>query len=158
MRYPVSGLTDRLYRLGANELSALSYKRTTAVPCQADAAAQTAFLTDLLVPLLKVAEAGKAVAYFADAAHPPPNPPATQVRTEVGRERPLFAVSAHERVNHNAACNAHCPTQVHLDETDCINAQSTWELYQKLLIAHPEGPVHVVCDNARHYLNKALTA
>ena len=158
MRYSVSGLTDRLYWLGANALSALSYKRTTAVPCQADAAAQTAFLTDPLAPLLKVAEAGKAMVYFADAVHPTHNPRATQVRTEAGRERPLFTVSAHERVNHNAARNAHCPTQVHLNETDCVNAQSTWGLYQKLLIAHPEGPVHVICDNARHYLNKALTA
>ena len=119
MRYSVSGLTDRLYWLGANALSALSYKRTTAVPCQADAAAQTAFLTDPLAPLLKVAEAGKAMVYFADAVHPTHNPRATQVRTEAGRERPLFTVSAHERVNHNAARNAHCPTQVHLNETDC---------------------------------------
>ncbi|MEJ7660283.1 MAG: hypothetical protein WKG07_12055 [Hymenobacter sp.] len=36
---PVPGLTDRPHRLGH------SYKRTTAVPCQADAAALTAFLT-----------------------------------------------------------------------------------------------------------------
>ena len=43
VRCSVSGLTDLLHRLGANALVALSYKLTTAVPCQADAAAQTAF-------------------------------------------------------------------------------------------------------------------
>ena len=64
VRYSISGLTDLLHRLG------YSYKLTTAVPCEADAAKQTAFLTDTLTPLLAQAEAGEAVIYFADAAHP----------------------------------------------------------------------------------------
>ena len=127
------------------------------MPCQADAAAQTAFLTDTLVPLLEAAEAGKAVVYFADAAHPTHNTRATHVWTQTGKERPLLTVSGRERVNLNAALNAHCPTQVHLDETDCVNAQSAQRLYEKILAAHPEGPVYVVCDNARYYQNKALT-
>ena len=58
----------------------------------------------------------------------------------------------------NAAFNARCPTQVHLDETDCVNAQSTQRLYEKLLAAHPEGSVYIICDNARYYKNTALTA
>ena len=152
VRYSVSGLTDRLHRLG------YSYKLTTAVPCQADAGVQTAFLADTLVPLLAQAAAGDAVVYFADAAHPTHNTRATHVWTETGKERPLLTVSGRERVNRNAALNAHCPTQVHLDETDCVNAQSTQRLYEKRLSAHPQGPVHVVCDNARYYKNKALTA
>ena len=152
VRYSVSGLTDLLHRLG------FSYKLTTAVPCQADAAAQTAFLADKLAPLLAAAEAGEAVVYFADAAHPTHNTRATHVWTETGKERPLLTVSGRERVNLNAALNAHVPTQVHLDETECVNAQSTQRLYEKLLTAHPEGAVYVVCDNARYYKNKALTA
>ena len=150
VRYSVSGLTDLLHRLG------FSYKLTTAVPCQADAGQQTAFLTDTLVPLLAQAEAGEAVIYFVDAAHPTHNTRATHVWTETGKERPLLTVSGRERVNLNAALNAHAPTQVHLDETDCVNAQSTQRLYEKLLAAHPQGPVYVVCDNARYYKNKAL--
>ena len=152
VRYAVSGLTDLLHRLG------FSYKLTTAVPCQADAAAQTAFLADTLAPLLAAAEAGKAVVYFADAAHPTHNTRATHVWTETGKERPLLTVSGRERVNLNAALNAHAPTQVHLDETGCVNAQSTRRLYEKLLTAHPDGPVYVVCDNARYYKNKTLAA
>ncbi|MBU6122997.1 IS630 family transposase [Hymenobacter siberiensis] len=131
---------------------------TTAVPYQADAAAQTAFLTDTLAPLLEAAAAGDAVVYFADAAHPTHNTRATHVWTETGKERPLLTVSGRERVNLNAARNAHCPTQVHLDETDCVNAQSTQRLYEKRLAAHPQGPVHVICANARYYQNKALNA
>jgi hypothetical protein len=68
VRYSVSGLTDLLHRLG------FSCKQTTAVPCQADAGVQTAFLTQTLSPLLTQAEAGEAVVYFADAAHPTHNP------------------------------------------------------------------------------------
>ena len=131
---------------------------TTAVPCQADAAAQTAFLAGPLAPLLAQAEAGTAVVYFADAAHPTHNTRATHVWTQTGKERPLLTVSGRERVNLNAALNAHAPTQVHLDQTDCVNAQSTQRLYEKLLAAHPQGPVYVVCDNARYYKNKALNA
>lgn len=152
VQYTVSGLTDLLHRHG------FSYKQTTAVPCQADAAVQTAFVADRLAPLLAAAEAGEAVVCFADAAHPTHNTRATYVWTERGKERPLLTVSGRERVNLNAALNALTPTQVHLDETDCVNAQSTQRLYQKLLTAHPEGPVYVICDNARYYKNKDLSA
>ena len=150
VRYSVSGLTDLLHRLG------YSYKLTTAVPCQADATVQTAFVAETLIPLLAQAQAGEAVVYFADAAHPTHNTRATHVWTQTGRERPLLTVSGRERVNLNAALNAQYPTQVHLDETDCVNAQSTQRLYEQLLAAHPEGPVYVICDNARYYKNKVL--
>ncbi len=119
---------------------------------------QTAFLADPRGPLLAQAEAGEAVVYFADAAHPTHNTRSTYVWTETGKERPLLTVSGRERVNLNAALNAVVPTQVHVDETDCVNAHSARRLYEKLLAAHPEGPVYVVCDNARYYKNKELTA
>ena len=150
VRYSVSGLTDLLHRLG------YAYKLTTAVPCEADAARQTAFVAEQLTPLLAAAEAGEAVVYFADAAHPTHNTRATHVWTETGKQRPLLTVSGRHRVNLNAALNAHVPSQVHLDETDCVNAQSTQRLYEKLLTAHPNGPVYVICDNARYYKNKTL--
>jgi transposase len=151
VRYSVSGLTELLHRLG------YAYKLTTAVPCEADAARQMTFVADTLTPLLAAAAAGQAVVYFADAAHPTHNTRASYVWTQKGHQRPLLTVSGRERVNLNAALNAHSPTQVQVDETDCVNAQSTQRLYQKLLAAHPDGPVYVICDNARYYKNKALT-
>ena len=150
--YSISGLTALLHRLG------YTYKLTTSVPCEANAAVQTAFLAEKLAPLLAQAEAGEAVVYFADAAHPTHNTRATYAWTQVGKERPLATVSGRERVNLNAALNAVVPTQVHLDETACVNAQSAQRLYEKLLTAHPEGPIYVVCDNARYYKNKELAA
>lgn len=153
VRYSVSGLTDLLHRLG------FAYKLTTPVPCEADAERQAAFLAERLQPLLQAAEAGQALVYFADAAHPTHNTRCTRAWTEKGVPRPLLTVSGRERVNLNAALNAHCPTQVHLDESTCVNAQSTRRLYEQLLAAHPDGrPIYVVCDNARYYKNKELTA
>ena len=45
-----------------------------------------------------------------------------------------------------------------MDETDCVNVQSTQRRYEKRRAAHPAGLVYIVCDNARYYKNKDLTA
>ena len=128
------------------------------MPCQADAAAQADFLDQLAVLDAHV-ERGGAVLYYADAAHPTHNTRCTRAWCEVGQERPLRTVSGRERVNLNAALNACDPTQVVLDETSCVNAQSTRRLSEQLLAAHPDqARVYVVCDNARYYKNKELRA
>ncbi|WP_035566156.1 IS630 family transposase [Hymenobacter sp. IS2118] len=150
--YSLSGLTDLLHRLG------FTYKLTTPVPCQADAGAQADFLDELAVLEAHV-ERGEAVLYYADAAHPTHNTRCTRAWCAVGEERPLLTVSGRERVNLNAALNAYEPTQVLLDETDCVNAQSTRRLYEQLLAAHPDkARIYVVCDNARYYKNQELRA
>ncbi len=152
VHYSRSGLTQLLHRLG------FTYKLTTPVPCQADAGTQEDFLQELAVLEAHV-ERGEAVLYYADAAHPTHNTRCTRAWCAVGEERPLLTVSGRERVNLNAALNAYAPTQVLLDETDCVNAQSTKRLYEKLLAAHPDKRrIYVVCDNARYYKNKELRA
>jgi len=67
----------------------------------------------------KAAETGQCVVSFADAAHPTR---CTRAWTDKGVARSLPTVSGRERVNRNAAVNAHCPPQVLLDETHCVNA------------------------------------
>ena len=81
------------------------------------------FLADTLAPLLAQAEAGTAVVYFADDAHTTHNTRATHGWTQPGKEPPLATVSRRKRVNRKAALNAVVPTQLHVDETDCVNAQ-----------------------------------
>jgi transposase len=150
--YSLSGLTDLLHRLG------FTYKLTTPVPCQANAEAQADFLQELAVLEAHV-EQGQAVLYYADAAHPTHNTRCTRAWCEQGQQRPLLTVSGRERVNLNAALNAYAPTQILLDETTCVNAQSTQRLYEQLLAAHPDkARIYVICDNARYYKNKALRA
>jgi transposase len=150
--YSLSGLTDLLHRLG------FTYKLTTPVPCQADAEAQADFLQELAVLEAHV-EQGQAVLYYADAAHPTHNTRCTRAWCEQGQQRPLLTVSGRERVNLNAALNAYAPMQILLDETTCVNAQSTRRLYEQLLAAHPDkARIYVICDNARYYKNKELRA
>jgi len=150
VQYSVSGLTDLLHRLG------FTYKLTTPMPCQANAAAQTAFLEQLPGLEAEVA-AGQAVLSYADAAHPTHHTRCPRAWCQGGKERPLRTVSGRERVKLNAALNAYAPTQVLLDETERVDGQSTRRLYEHLLAAHPEVPtLYVVCDNARYYQNKDL--
>ena len=85
--YSVSGLTQLVHLLG------FSYKLTTPVPCEADPMRQAAFLAEQLQPLLAQAEAGQAVVYFADAAHPTHNTRSTRVWTRTGQPRPWPTVS-----------------------------------------------------------------
>ena len=91
-----------------------------------------------------------------------PNPPTHHTRRTrawcaVGQECSLPTISGRERVNLNAALNAYEPTQVLLDETRCVSAQSTKRLYEQLLAAHSDKVrIYVVCGNARYYKNEEL--
>ena len=152
IHHSVSGLTDLLHRMG------FSFKLTTAVPCQEDPGQQTAFLTDTLAPLLAQAKAGEAVVYFIDAAHLTHGTRATHVWTEMGKELLLPTLRGRERVTLNTVLNPQCPNPIHLDETDCVNVLNAQQLYKKLLAAHYEGSMYVVCNNARYYKNNTLIA
>jgi hypothetical protein len=125
---------------------------------RADAVAQADFL-DELAGLAAQVERGEAVLYYAAAAHPTHNTRCPRAWCETGQPRLLLTVGGRERGNLNAALNAYDPTQVLLDETTCVNAQSTRRLYEQLLAAHPDkARIYVVCDNARYYKNKDLRA
>ena len=152
VNYSLSGLTDLLHRLG------FTYQLTPPVPYQAqagaDAGAQADFLDELAVLEAHV-ERDEAVLYYADAAHPTHHTRCTRAWCAVGQECPVLTVSGRERVNLNAARNAYEPTQVLLDETTCVNAQSTKRLYEQLLAAHPDkARIYVICGNARYYNNR----
>jgi len=46
-----------------------------------------------------------------------------------------------------------------LDETSCVNAQSTKRLCEQLLATHSDkARICVICDNACYYKNKELRA
>ena len=109
--------------------------------------AQADFLDELAV-LEAYVEWGEAMLYCADAAHPTHNTRAIRAWCAVGKERPLLTVSGRERVNLNAALNAYGPTQVLLDETRCVNAQSTRCLSEQLLATHPDkARIYVVYES-----------
>ena len=105
------------------------------------------------------AERGEAVLYYADMAHPTHNTRCTRAWCAVGQEQPLLTVSGRERVNLNATLNAYALTQVPLEETSCVNTQTTKYLHEQLLTTHPDkARIYVVCDNARYGKNEELRA
>lgn len=109
VNYLVSGLTQLLHQLG------FCYKRTTPVPCQADADAQTTFFAQL-ASLEADEQAGWTVLYYADGVHITHNMHYTRAWCARGKERPLPTVSGREQVNLHASLNAYQPTQLLLDE------------------------------------------
>lgn len=146
VEYTPEGMCRLLKRIG------FSYKKTKQVPCEAVPAKQEAFL-DGLGALL--ADQGKEV-YFADAVHPTHNTRSLNGWIETGKDFELPTVSGRDRVNINGAVNAKTPSKAFFMEGECINAQNTQALYEKLLAAHPDKDIVVICDNARYYRNAQL--
>lgn len=147
--YTSEGLVPLLHRLG------FVYKKTKQVPCEANLEQQSEFLAkveDLLVNL-----APEEAVFFADAVHPQHNTRSTYGWIAKGSEREVLSVSGRKRININGVVNAKAPTEVLVLEAASINAQNTWELYQKLEAAYPQKEkIYVICDNARYYKNKEL--
>lgn len=151
IRYSLSGMIDLLHRIG------FTYKQTKQVPCEADIRAQHEFL-EHLESLVEQGEVNEAVIYFADGVHPTHNTRSTHAWIEKGTEREQLSVSGRDRVNINAVLNANDITDVIAIECERVNSQSTKELYEKILLAHPEAKtIYVISDNARYYRNKELT-
>jgi transposase len=147
--YTSHGLVPLLHQLG------FSYKKTKLVPCEADKAKQEKFVEDLN-SLLAGLEAEEAI-YFADAVHPQHNTKSSYAWIEKGQEKEILSVSGRQRLNLNAVINAQNPSEVIMVEGKTINADNTWELYQKIEALHPEKKqIFIICDNARYYKNKAL--
>lgn len=150
VRYSASGVRDLLHRIG------YSYKLTTEVPCEAKAEMQEQFLQETLPALLDEEEKGETIIYYIDGVHPTHNSRSTFAWVEKGKEREQPTVSGRDRVNINGALNALDVTDIEIVESSSVNAQSTQELYAKLLAKHPDKKIKVISDNARYYKNAAL--
>lgn len=79
------------------------------MPCEANAAAQTVFLTELTTLVTDVA-AGEALLCRRGPSHPR----STRARCLTGKARALLSVSGSERVNIHAALNAAHPDQARI--------------------------------------------
>lgn len=147
--YTPNGLVPLLHQLG------FSYKKTKLVPCEADKEKQEIFV-ETLNNLLEGLKSEESI-YFADAVHPQHNTKSSYAWIEKGQEKEILSVSGRQRINLNAVINAQNPTELIMVEGKTINADNTWELYQKIEALHPEKEqIFIVCDNARYYKNKAL--
>lgn len=149
-QYTCQGLVPLLHRLG------FSYKKTKLVPCEAGVSEQLAFV-DTLNALKNSVESDNAVLYFVDTVHPQHNTRSSYAWIRKGEEKELPSVSGRKRLNCNGAINALDAGDMQVRFDACINAESTWLLYEQLEQKHPDKDcIYVVCDNARYYKNKWL--
>jgi len=148
--YSASGVKKLLHRIG------YSYKLTTEVPCEANVEKQEHFLQEIFPKLVEEAKKGETVVYFMDGVHPTHNSRSTHAWIATGEEREQPTVSGRDRVNVNGALNAFNVTDIEIVESQSVNAQSTKELYTKLLIKHPDKKIKIISDNAKYYKNADL--
>ena len=149
--YTLSGMTALLHRLD------YVYKKATLEPGKHPAPeVQQAFVEKY--EKLKADKAQDDVIYFVDAVHPQHNPIMGYGWIKRGQEQTLPSNTGRQRLNINGALNiATLSAEVRFDDT--INATSTIALFQQLEAANPTASrIIVICDNARYYKAKLVSA
>jgi transposase len=148
VKYTPAGVVALLKRLG------FVYKKTTLVGSKADSSQQEAFLAEMQELLEGCKHAD--VVYFSDAVHPQHNTRASYGWIKSGKSFQVQSNTGRERLNINAAVNAHDVCDIVVREDERINAESTIALYEQLQEHHPEGSIHVICDNAKYYRSRVV--
>ncbi|KXK57392.1 MAG: Integrase core domain protein [Chlorobi bacterium OLB7] len=151
VRYTESGMVALLKRLG------FVYKKTSLVPSKGNRAEQEEFLERLAGLLADRGEGEEGgVVYFSDAVHPQHNTRSSYGWIKSGSRYEVRSNTGRERVNINAALNAHDVGDVEVVESERVDSESTIELYAALERKHPSGRIRVICDNARYYRSRRL--
>ena len=149
VEYTPQGIVDLLNRLG------FTHKKTTEVPCEADASRQQEFVEELADTLSGMEE--DAVVYYADGVYPTHNTRSTYAWIQKGERLEQPTVSGRDRVDINGLLNAYDVTDVIAHDCESVNSESTWKLYQTALKKHLEASaIYIISDNARCYYNKEL--
>ena len=148
--YSESGMTALLHRMG------YVYKKPKLVPGKADAQAQEAFLETY--EELKANKGAQDPIYFMDACHPQHNPVPAYGWIRRGETREIPSNTGRQRVNINGVIDLERMEPV-VRFDDMINAASTIELFKQIEQANPNAEhIHILCDNARYYRSKAVSA
>lgn len=125
------------------------------VPGKAERKAQAEFLRVIEEKL--AANREKSAVYYADGTHPQHNTHCSYGWIKKGQHKESKTNTGRQRVNINAVVNAHNPTDVVIEESASINAQSTIALLKKLEMKNPKlARIFVVADNARYYRNRLV--
>ena len=149
--YTPTGIVPLLHRLG------FSYKKTKSEPSKADYEAQEEFLEEMLETLMDLEEDESA--YYMDGVHPQHNTKGECGWIKTGEDFIIPTNTGRKRVNINGALNAHDVTDVVIDVTDSVNAQSTIRLLEKLKEENQsKRRIYIYSDNARYYRSKLLKA
>ena len=149
--YTLSGMTALLHRLDH------VYQKATLEPGKHPAPEeQQAFVATY--EKVKADKAPDAVIYCVDAVHPQHHPTLGYGWIKRGQEQTIPSNTGRQRLNINGAINiAALSAEIRFDDT--INAASTIALFQQLEAANPGASrIIVICDNARYYKAKRVSA
>ena len=130
------------------------YKKTKKIPSKANKKAQEKHIKEYKELKAKLTEKEKL--YFMDWVHPMHNVENQYCWIKRWEEKEVKANTWRDRVNINWAYNIEEQEAIVI-ESETINAQSTIELYEKIVEKNPDlETIYVVRDNARYYGNKMV--
>lgn len=146
--YTVPGMRSWLQRHG------FSYKKPAVVPGKASKEQQEAWLAEYEKLRLGLPE--DETICFTDGVHPTHNvqPACGWIKKGVRKEIPTN--TGRKRLNLSGAIDV-VSHKIVIQEDETLNAESTIRFFQTLENAYPSKvTVHVFCDNAPYYRNKAV--
>jgi transposase len=146
--YTVPGLRNWLQRHG------FSYKKPAVVPGKANKEQQQKWLADY--EKLRQRLSGDETICFIDGVHPTHNVQPAYGWIKKGVRKEIPANTGRSRLNLSGAIDV-ISHHVVMQEDQTLNAESTIRFFQKIEEAYPcKQKVHVFCDNAPYYRNKAV--
>ena len=146
--YTVPGLRSWLQRHG------FSYKKPAIVPGKANKEQQRAWLAEY--EKLRQGLSGDETICFIDGVHPTHNVQPAYGWIKKGVRKEIPANTGRSRLNLSGAIDVISHNLV-IQEDQTLNAASTIRFFQKIEEAYPDKrKIHVFCDNAPYYRNKAV--
>lgn len=146
--YTVPGMRSWLQRHG------FSYKKPAVVPGKANKEQQQKWLADY--EKLRRGLPGDETICFIDGVHPTHNVQPAYGWIKKGVRKEIPANTGRSRLNLSGAIDV-ISHNVVIREDQTLNAESTIHFFQKIEEAYPgKRKVHVFCDNAPYYRNKAV--
>lgn len=147
--YTVPGMRNWLKR------HEFSYKKPAIVPGKADKQQQEAWLIEY--EKLKQNLPENETICFMDGVHPTHNVQVAYGWIKTGVRKEIPANSGRSRLNLSGVIDI-ISHKVFIQEDKMLNAEATLSFLQKLEEAYPtKTKIHLFCDNARYYRNKAVT-
>lgn len=147
--YSVPGMRNWLQRHG------FSYKKPALVPGKANGQQQHEWLAEY--EQLKQNLPADETICFMDGVHPTHNVQPAYGWIKKGVRKEIPANSGRSRLNLSGVIGI-MDHKVFVQEDNMLNAVATISFLQKVEEAYPEkNKIHLFCDNARYYRNKAVT-
>ena len=146
--YTIHGLRNWLKRHG------FSYKKPAVVPGKANEEEQKKWIAEY--EKLKQSLPGDETICFMDGVHPTHNTQPAYGWIKKGERKEIAANSGRSRLNLSGALDV-IHQKVFIQEDKTLNADATIRFFEEIERAYPRHrKIHLFCDNARYYRNKAV--